>query len=326
MAPVVPAAAAPGGPAAAAPQLNPFGGNYGSQQPVGYTSLSAAAANGGGAHAVVLQPTAAPPAAAPAAAAVGQKRSHNLLEGALPAGIGSEAMRARLSNLMQEVDTLAKKDAGLSRSLAPPAASATSLEQLTSANREQANHIHTLTETAAKREAAIGQMQARRRPPPAPRPAAPPRARSPPPAASRAQVQLAQAQVVARQIQEGAQAERQRLTQQHHATMMQAQQQLEESLAGAARQNTSLQELLHRLVTIIVNTNGWLHRLAQRCASQSVRRAPMLKPWESEGTPPAPPAHHPAPPSCRSTCRPSASTRWPSSTPPPPPPSSLAKT
>ena len=140
MAPVVPAAAAPGGPAAAAPQLNPFGGNYGSEQPVGYTSLSAAAANGAGAHAVVLQPTAAPPAAAPAAAAVGQKRSHNLLEGALPAGIGSEAMRARLSNLMQEVDTLAKKDAGLSRSLAPPAASATSLEQLTSANREQANH------------------------------------------------------------------------------------------------------------------------------------------------------------------------------------------
>ena len=46
---------------------------------------------------------------------------------------------------------------------------------------------------------------------------------------------IAQAQVVARQIQEGAQAERQRLTQQHHTTMMQAQQQLEESLAGAAR-------------------------------------------------------------------------------------------
>ena len=59
-------------------------------------------------------------------------------------------MRARLSNLMQEVDTLAKKDAGLSRSLAPPAASATSLEQLTSANREQANHIHTLTEQRRK--------------------------------------------------------------------------------------------------------------------------------------------------------------------------------
>ena len=328
---MVPVAAAPGGPAAAPPQLNPFGGNYGSQHPVGYTSLSAAAANGGGAHAVALQPTAAPPAAAPAAAAVGQKRSHNLLEGALPAGIGSEAMRARLSNLMQEVDTLAKKDAGLSRSLAPPAASATSLEQLTSANREQANHIHTLTETAAKREAAIGQMQARRRPPPAPRPAAPPRARSTPARRrlSRAQAQLAQAQVVARQIQEGAQAERQRLTQQHHATMMQAQQQLEESLAGAARQNTSLQELLHRLVTIIVNTNGWLHRLAQRCASQSVRRAPMLEPG-AQGNPfplpPAPPAHHPAPRSHRSTCRPSASTRWPSSTPPPPPPSSLAKT
>jgi len=256
--------------------------------------LSAAAANGGGAHAVVLQPTAAPPAAAPAAAAVGQKRSHNLLEGALPAGIGSEAMRARLSNLMQEVDTLAKKDAGLSRSLAPPAASATSLEQLTSANREQANHIHTLTETAAKREAAIGQMQARRRAVPTPPLGPPPRrARSPPPAASRAQVQLAQAQVVARQIQEAAQAERQRLTQQHHTTMMQAQQQLEESLAGAARQNTSLQELLHRLVTIIVNTNGWLHRLAQRCASQSVRRRsnPELRPFP---LPPAPPpAHHP---------------------------------
>ena len=189
IAPMVPVAAAPGGPAAAPPQLNPFGGNYGSQQPVGHASLSAAAANGGGAHAVVLQPTAAALAAAPAAAAVGQKRSHNLLEGALPAGIGSEAMRARLSNLMQEVDTLAKKDAGLSRSLAPPAASATSLEQLTSANREQANHIHTLTETAAKREAAIGQMQARRRAVPTPPLGPPPRrARAhprPPPRARR---------------------------------------------------------------------------------------------------------------------------------------------
>ena len=109
-------------------------------------------------------------------------------------------------------------------------------------------------------------MQARRRPPPAPRPAAPPRAH----ASTRAPVRRRFARAGAARPGSGGGASDRRGAGRAPATHAAAprdddagQQQLEESLAGAARQNTSLQELLHRLVTIIVNTNGWLHRLAR---------------------------------------------------------------
>mmetsp|Transcript_44847 Transcript_44847/g.107617 ORF Transcript_44847/g.107617 Transcript_44847/m.107617 type:complete len:442 (+) Transcript_44847:67-1392(+) len=148
------------------------------------------------------------------------------------------ASHARLSSLLQEVDHLAKKmNTGSSSGAAD---NNMQLEQLTCTNRQQAAQIQSLSQAAAQREALIGQLQA----------------------------QLATVRLHDQQLQQQVQAERE----QHQQVARQVEQHLQflKGLAAGAHPQAAHWELLLRLTNAMLQSQGWLQRLSERCAQQGV--------------------------------------------------------
>lgn len=146
------------------------------------------------------------------------------------------ASHARLNSLLQEVDHLAKKmNTGSSSGAAD---NSMQLEQLTCTNREQAAEIQSLSQAAAQREALIGQLQA----------------------------QLATVRLHDQQLQQQVQAERE----QHQQVARQVEQHLEFLKGLASGAHPAHWELLLRLTNAMLQSQGWLHQLSERCAQQGV--------------------------------------------------------